>query len=108
MSPRVRFALMLVGGVSVVGCADTEQAGEIPPRMVYVALSDSATGNPIPRSSLRYAVAGDSALADAMPRREAAASESDSASGNPTPRAILVTCTDDAGRSIPCQWSTTY
>jgi hypothetical protein len=106
--------LLVAAGVTVLACDPAPRAAvEEQPRMVYVALSDSATGNPVPRSTLRYMMAGDSALADSMRRVRGAATTrsaaaSDSATGNPTPRTLIVTCTDDAGRSVPCRWSTTY
>jgi hypothetical protein len=119
MPTRVRSTLLIVAaGVAALGC-DPEPKAVVSeaPRMVYVALTDSATGNPIPRSTLRYTVAGDSAMGDTMPRMRGATetrsaremrSASDSASGNPAPRTLLVTCTDDAGNSVPCRWSTSY
>ena len=107
MPSRVRLTLLLVVvGVTVVACdSEPRTVEQEVPRMVYIALSDSATGNPIPRSSLRYTVAGDSAMSDSAPRMKAAG---DSATGNPTPRTLLVTCSDDSGNPVPCRWSTTY
>lgn len=111
MPTRVRlFALLTLAlGITVLGCVDGEDprsattAGE-GPGMVYVSLSDSASGNPVPRSSLRFLLSADADSSDAMPSMMAAG---DSASGNPTPRSLLVSCTDAEGNSIPCQWATT-
>lgn len=113
MPSRARHTLLLLAaGVTLLAC-ETEPRPVVQeaPRMVYVSLSDSATGNPVPRSTLRFMAAGDTALTDSMSRMRRASevrSASDSAAGNPTPRALRVTCTDDAGNSVPCQWSTTY
>lgn len=111
MPTRVRLSALLVLalGVTVPGCAggdgtDAARAGAEGPGMVYVSLSDSASGNPVPRSSLQLQLAADPDASDSMPSTMAAG---DSASGNPTPRTLLVSCTDEQGNSIPCQWAPT-
>lgn len=110
MPTRVRLsALALALGVTVLGCADRDGTGAAAigsqgPGMIYVSLSDSASGNPVPRSSLQYLPSADADMTDATPTKMSA---SDSASGNPTPRTLLVTCKDAEGNTIPCEWATT-
>ncbi|MGE5926093.1 MAG: hypothetical protein ACM357_01980 [Gemmatimonadota bacterium] len=114
MPIRVRLSALLVLalGVTVLACADRDGiddrtrdlgAASEGPGMIYVSLSDSASGNPVPRSSLQLLLAADPDESDSTRSMMAAG---DSASGNPTPRTLLVTCRDAEGRTIPCEWAT--